>query len=50
MQTVLVILVLSAAVVYLGYRAFGVLGRKKQKGCEKCGIGGKQVDPSSTAD
>jgi len=50
MQTILVIIVLAAALFYLGYRAFGVLGRKKQKGCEKCGIGGKPIDSSSVND
>jgi len=50
MQTFLVIIVLSAAVFYLGYRAFSVLGRRKQKGCEKCGIGGKSIDSSNIID
>jgi hypothetical protein len=38
MQTFLVILLIVAALAYLGWRAYGVFSRKTQKGCEKCGI------------
>jgi hypothetical protein len=37
MQTALVILIIAAAVVYLGFRAYRTWNGKKQKGCEKCG-------------
>lgn len=43
MQTVLVILLLVLALVYLGWRAYSTFSRKKQKGCEKCGLSDKEA-------
>lgn len=37
MQTVLVILLITGAVAYLGLRFYRSWAGKKQQGCEKCG-------------
>lgn len=42
MQTVLVIFLLAAALVYLGWRAYAIFSGRKKKGCEKCGISEKK--------
>jgi|GEM_PF-2551367 len=38
MQTILVIVLIAAALLYLGRRFYKTWAGKKQKGCEKCGI------------
>ena len=38
MQTLMVIILIAAALTYLGMRFYKTWAGKQQKGCEKCGI------------
>lgn len=45
MQIVLVIITLTAALTYLGYRAYVIWWAKSEKGCDKCAVNKPLTSP-----